>query len=88
MTPKPILIIEILMFGMLALLLVSGCSAGNIKTLDPPILKTLEYKENKSATLMDTYLHVFMNNSNIRIKAFCIVYFEKRFIVCNEVKKE
>ena len=88
MTPKPIITIEIMIF-MLAMLLISGCSTQNINAMDnAPILKTLEYKENKSATLMDTYLHVFMNNSNIRIKAFCIVYFEKRFIVCNEVKKE
>ena len=76
--PKSIAII-----GILTLLVIVGCT----KSIDnnPPIFKTLEYQENKSATIMETDLLVFMNNNaTIRTKAVCIVYFESRFIVCRE----
>ena len=78
MIPKPILII-----GILALFLIIGCTKSISD--DAPIMKTLEYQENKSATIMETDLLVFMNNNaTIRTKAVCIVYFESRFIVCRE----
>jgi len=75
--------IKIIMLLILGLVVVSGCAKEQYS-----IFETVEYKENKTATMMETKIEIF-NEGGVAYQSndiFCIVYFEEKFIICNDVE--